>query len=814
MNVQQSKYNSVLIVYDCDSQIFHNINAAKELLAIKGDTCSVDQLLNCNDFLNRKDSEIFRSKLADASTSDEPYVTYMKSLVKSAERKNIFCQIGFVCAEPKRSVAVIFTFMNAFNETSVQKLDQLTGINTRAAFVKEADLWLQGLSEEDLMKTVMIYFDVQRFKIINEMFGMTEGDRLLIHIANVISESVGENGIVCRIGSDRFCLLTKTIIRDIPEFIENLFENISSYPLSFEIACNAGIYLFNGKRRAADSAIGRAIMAQSPIKGSYTKRYNYYTETLRSNLLTEQEITGLMRAALEEEQFVICYQPQYNHSTGMLVGAEALVRWKHPEKGLISPGVFIPVFEKNGFITALDLYVFDRVCHYIRKCLDENIHIVPISVNLTRYDIFSQDFIEKLEESRSKNDVPSKYIRIEITESAALGNSQFINVAVRKLHSYGYIVEMDDFGSGYSSLNILKDIDFDIIKLDMRFLQNENDESNRGGTILSSVVRMVNWLGLPVIAEGVEIVEQADFLRSIGCNYIQGYLYSRPLSENAYHKLLCSSAGIGITAPEMRLLDTMNAANFWSSDSMETLIFSNFVGGAAIFDYHDGKTEILRVNKKYLQEISINLSETELVHADIMDWFNEEGKQIYHNMLELAIETEDEQEAETWRHIELSNCGGGDICIRSTVRMIGKSKNSYLFYAMIRNVTAEKNYYADILDNEKRFRIASEQVDLYFWEYTVATKEMRSCSRCVKNLGIPPFMTNYPESAIEMGIFPPETADMYRDWHRQIDEGVEHLEAVIPLTSERIPFRVRYTTEFDETGRPIKAYASAALVVD
>ena len=152
-----------------------------------------------------------------------------------------------------------------------------------------------------------------------------------------------------------------------------------------------------------------------------------------------------MRAALEEEQFVICYQPQYNHSTGMLVGAEALVRWNHPEKGLISPGVFIPVFEKNGFITTLDLYVFDKVCRYIRKCMNEDSHIVPISVNLTRYDIFSPDFINKLEQSRMKYNVPSKYIRIEITESAALGNSQFINEAVRKLHNYSYIVEMDDF---------------------------------------------------------------------------------------------------------------------------------------------------------------------------------------------------------------------------------------------------------------------------------------------------------------------------------------------------------------------------------
>ena len=263
----------------------------------------------------------------------------------------------------------------------------------------------------------------------------------------------------------------------------------------------------------------------------------------------------------------------------------------------------------------------------------------------------------------------------------------------------------------------------------------------------------------------------------------------------------------------MMLMDTLNVANFWSDDSLETLIFSNFVGGAAIFDFKDGKPEILRVNKKYLAELGMNLTEKELIHKNPLDFFNETGKETYMNMLKLAIETEEEQECETWRTITSPCCGEEKMCIRSTVRMLGKSKDNYLFYAMIRNITAEKKKYDDILDSERRFKMASEQVNIYYWEYTVATKEMRPCFRCMRDLGLPALMTNYPESAIEMGVFPPETADMYRDWHKQIAEGVPELEAVIPLTSGRVPFTVRYTTEFDENGRPVKAYGSAALVV-
>lgn len=420
--------------------------------------------------------------------------------------------------------------------------------------------------------------------------------------------------------------------------------------------------------------------------------------------------------------------------------------------------------------------------------------------------------MEKLEEIRKKYEVPAKYLRVEITESTVVGGIKQVNKIIEQLHECGYLVEMDDFGSGYSSLNVLKDISFDIIKLDMMFLREET-ESNRGGIIVSAVMRMAKWLGMPVIAEGVETVKQADFLRSIGCESIQGYLYSKPLPEDQYEEKLRNST-VGENVQQMRLIDTINACDFWNPKSQETLIFSNFVGGAAIFDYHDGKIEILRVNQKYLQEIGLNQSEKEFIKTDPLSTLDEANRKIYHAMLEQAIQSMDEEECETWRELSSSCCGEERICIRSNVRVIGKSDDDYLFYAMIRNITAEKNRYAEILDSERRFKMASEQVNIYYWEYTVATKEMRPCFRCMRDLGLPAVLTNYPDSAIEMGIFPLEVADMYRDWHRQIAEGVKELEAIIPLTVGRVPFHVRYTTEFDENGRPVKAYGSAALVVD
>ncbi|MBP5707076.1 MAG: EAL domain-containing protein, partial [Spirochaetales bacterium] len=529
--------------------------------------------------------------------------------------------------------------------------------------------------------------------------------------------------------------------------------------------------------------------------------------------LTEQDIVSNMGKALEDKQFVLYYQPQFDHSNGSLVGTEALVRWIHPERGIISPGIFIPIFEKTGFITNLDLYVFEQVCVFLRKRLDEDIPVVPISSNFSRYDIFMPDFVNVLESIRMKYKIPVRFLRVEITESAVVGGSRETNEIVKQLHEKGYIVEMDDFGSGYSSLNVLKDIDLDIIKLDLRFLAEENG-NNRGGTIISSVVRMAKWLSMPVIAEGVETVSQADFLKSIGCDYIQGYLYSKPIPESDYAKLLSNSI-IEATVPQMRLVETLNACNFWDPKSQETLIFSNYVGGAAIFDYHDDKIELLRINQKYLRELGMNLSEYDLIKADPLTTFTDEiDVKVYKQMIQKAIKSGEEEECETWRTMSSDCCGTDTICIRSNIRMIGKSKDSYLFYAMIRNITAEKRRFIALTENDKKFHAISEQANIYSWEYNLQTRDMFPCYRCMRDLSLPPVVHNYPEPAIEAGIFPPEVADDYREWLKQLYKGIDHIEKIYPLTVGRIPFHVRYTLEYDESGKPIKALGSATLVVD
>jgi len=808
MEKQEALGNGVFALYDCMKKTLLCSPELSRLLGGSGSEEPLYALLEQNGGVDGEERRTLDSLLSELAERTGPAVVQTRLSLRDKQGRVVYDRAELSAAAPRRQI--MLTFREGAREAVPAYgcvLNWVTGLMTREAFLKR-------LADPELASGAVVYFDVQRFKVINSLFGMSEGDRLLRHIAGCIRAHLGERDFACQLNADRFAFYMDADRRQIEQRVEAVFDEIAAFGLPFEILCNAGICPLEEAGPAAGKILDCAITAQGQVKGSVTNRFCWYTEELWESLMGDHEITGVMRKALQDREFQIYYQPQYNHSTGMMVGAEALSRWMHPEKGMIPPGRFIPVFEKSGFITQLDEYVFEGVCAFLRRCLDDGLTVVPVSVNLTRYDLFTPGFLDKLAGIRERYGVPARFVRIEITESSALGSSHFINKALAKLHSLGFTVEMDDFGSGYSSLNVLKDIDFDIIKLDMKFFEKEQAPTGRAGTILSSIVRMINWLQLPLIVEGVEVVEQADFLRSIGCDHIQGYLYSKPLPEAEFERLL-REGRTGVPAPHMRLIETMDANRFWSEDSLETLIFSNFVGGAAIFDYHKGgKAEVLRVNEKYLRELGMNLTEKDVINHDPMDYMDFGDLTLYRQTMEKAIETGEEQECETWRTIVSSCCGEERICVRANMRVIGRSKGEYIFYVMIRNITAEKQRLIAVLDNERRFKAASEQINIYYWEYTVATHEMRPCFRCMRDLGLPAVLTNYPDSAIEMGVFPPEVADMYRDWHRQIAEGVPSLEAVMPLTVGRVPFHVRYTTEFDENGRPIKAYGSAALVVD
>lgn len=529
--------------------------------------------------------------------------------------------------------------------------------------------------------------------------------------------------------------------------------------------------------------------------------------------MTEAEFVDAFDKALAEWRIRPFYQPQINHGTGRMVGAEALMRWTDPEFGMQSPADFIPVLEKHDLLYQADVRMFDAACAFLRQCMDRKLPLVPISVNMSRYDVYRHEYVDEIEALREKYGIPVKYLRIEVTESSAIGGMELMKDVIGCLHKHGYVVEMDDFGSGYSSLNILKDLNVDVIKLDMKFLCGE--VSGRGGVILNSVVQMARWLSTPVITEGVETMEQADYMKSLGCNYVQGYLYSRPLDEVAFVEKL-KMTELEPLAPAMQFTEAVDAGKFWDPASMETLVFNNLVGPAALFTFRESteKMEVVRVNKKYLRELGMNMTEQEAISMLSTSHFADDGLKVFVSTIRRAIALGTEETCETWRNVCTKSCGNSKVCLLTDLRAIGSAGDLHLIYSLARNVTREKTLHNELMRSDLRFRAAAEQANVYAWEYEISTHRMRPCFRCMRDLNLPPLLEDYPESAIEAGVFPPETADMYREVMRKIDAGMPEFEAVIPLTVGRIPFHVRYKTEFDENGRPFKAYGSATLVVD
>lgn len=817
--LEQHSDNNV-ITYSIKDKTFKYPESLKTILDVDLENKPVWTVFLENRLTTQETAFYLQRTIEDISKYDKSISFFVETLIRC--RGNIWksFRLGFIRA--KDSPEILITVTDIDNLTIVKgsdayanRYDELTGLFNKATFCSVVNTTIENNREKiNSGKFALIYFDILKFKAVNDIFGIEGGNQLLKHISDIIMKLTNGLGFGARINSDRFAIFVEKEGQELQDFTNELMKNIADFGLSFKIAVNLGIYVTNDHEISASSMIDRAALAQSTIKGSYLKKSCYYTENLRETMLSEQKITGTMAQALENNEFAVYYQPQYNHSTGLLVGSEALVRWIHPEKGMISPGLFIPIFEKNGFITTLDLYVFEQACKFIRKSIDNGWSLVPVSTNFSRYDIFQPNFVEKLETLRKKHDVPVKYIRVEITESAVVGGSDYTNQIVQELHKCGYIVEMDDFGSGYSSLNVLKDINLDIIKFDMKFLA-DSEKSEKGGTIISSMVRMAKWLSLPVIAEGVETLKQADFLKSIGCDYIQGYFYSKPLPEDKYIELLKGNP-VGTTSPNMHMIETMNTFNFWNPESIETIIFNNYIGGAAIFDYQPSThtAEVLRVNEKFVEALGMNLPEKEIIESNPVDMLDEPNRIIVKNTLLKCIETDTQQECECWVNVKSACCGEEKLCLSCGFRMLGKSKDSYLFYISIRNITKEILKIQELSGYENSFKQITEQANIYYWEYNIITHDMKPCFRCMRDLGLPPVVKNYPEPVIESGLFPQDYADMYRDWMKQLENGAEKLEAVIPLTKDRIPFHVRYTTEFDVNGKPVKAYASATLVVD
>lgn len=409
--------------------------------------------------------------------------------------------------------------------------DPLTGLYNRNYFYEKAAGMLAANPEKDFY---LIATDIKGFKFINDLYGDEVGDSVLIDIANTIKELAGKTTLYCRLTADKFCIMidkacfkeeTIVLAQDRLAFVKG-----KDYPIITQV----GIYKIKNKKMPISVMIDRAYLAISENRDDFHKRISYYDDRIRHSRYWEQKLSGELEVAIHDGQLMVYLQPQCDKN-GKVLGAEALVRWDHPVEGMLPPSHFIEMFEKNGMISKLDKFIWESVASILKRWQKMGKEEFYISVNISPIDFYFINIYEEFKSLIEKNDIDPKRMKLEITESTMMRDMERKLKLIEDLRKLGFIMEMDDFGSGYSSLNMLKEIPVDIIKLDMGFLDKTSDKS-KSYKIIEMIVNLSKELGMNVISEGVETEEQLRFLSEIGCECFQGYYFSKPIEVEEFEK--------------------------------------------------------------------------------------------------------------------------------------------------------------------------------------------------------------------------------------------------------------------------------------
>ena len=421
--------------------------------------------------------------------------------------------------------------------------DSLTGIYNRNRFLEKVGDILTAEPDEEYL---MFAFDINDFKFINEVYGKAKADSILILISETISSFAPADAVYCRWSGDVFAIFTKKsdfgteddVIRRNIRGLETAFrsrmdeQNDTKQP----IVIHVGVYETSDLENITPATmIDRCQIAIETIKSDFNNRLVFYDNKIRVNRLWEQRITTELDAAIKNGEIIPYIQPQYN-ADGVLEGGEILARWNHSEQGFLAPYKFIPTFEKNGMIYKLDLCMWENACKILARWKREG-KDWALSVNISPKDFYFLDIYGVITELVSSYRIDPAKLHLEITESAVIDNAQDNIDILRKLREAGFVVEMDDFGSGYSSLNMLKDIPLDVLKIDMVFLDKNTNNYDKSSIILQSIIDMANKLNLSQITEGVETREQLDMLKQMGCKLFQGYYFSKPVPLDEFEKL-------------------------------------------------------------------------------------------------------------------------------------------------------------------------------------------------------------------------------------------------------------------------------------
>ena len=485
-------------------------------------------------------------KISVLGLDDWHLIVVVPTTIISVLQRKIFFGSLIFCFALLVSFALILLFIIRKENKQKEEFfeiaftDIVTGSYNMERFRFETEKLLRDNKEK---KFALVILDIDKFKLINDLYGFRQGDLVLNHVANVLNENINKDKgeIFCRLIGDIFLVLLgykneKELIARVDKLGQGIHNCYAITDINYSISAYFGIYKIE-EELPFYLMLDRASLAKKNAKNSLNKKFTFYDDKALKDVLLTKEIENSMQQALKNEEFKLYFQPKCAFDKTNICGAEVLVRWENSKRGVIPPDQFIPVFEHNGFIIKMDFYVLEHALKSLRTWLDAGLKPCKLSINFSRLHLKEELTLPKIKILLDFYKVPAEFIEIEITEGAVMKNTPEVKRYIEGLHNLGISVAMDDFGSGYSSLNVLKDLPFDTLKIDKEFLRDFGTNP-RTENVLEGIITMLKHMKTSIVAEGVETQEQAKFLRGLNCDLVQGFLYYKPLKEEAFDKLL------------------------------------------------------------------------------------------------------------------------------------------------------------------------------------------------------------------------------------------------------------------------------------
>ncbi len=546
--------------------------------------------------------------------------------------------------------------------------DTLTGLPNMSYFLTLADAGKEEIYKRGKTPGI-VFFDLTGMKFFNEKYGLREGDKLIIAFGNVLKKYF-DNENCGRMGQDHFAVFTE--IDDIESILSKIFDDMLHVNDGRTLPVHVGIYSMKFEDVSASSACDRAKIASDKEKGAYVSKFCVYDENMHEAATHYEYVINSFETAMEEGWIRPYYQQLIRSVNGLVSDEEALARWIDPVKGLIPPDHFIYVLEDAKLIHRLDLFVLECVLKDMEEVKSQNMPLVPVSINLSKYDFELCDIVDEINKRVKASSIPSSMITIEVTESVSSLDAEFVIRQIQRFHEAGFQVWMDDFGNGYSSLNMLQLYEFDLIKFDMRFMREFNI-SKKNHIILRELIQMATKLGLDTVVEGVETIEQVKFLREIGCSKMQGYYFSKPISMSEWYTINKAKIGNVIEDyAESQYYDSIGKTNVvepavnkdfnWKADEF----FGQIPTG--ILEFHDDGIYVMRYNRIFAEF---------LLRANLIDEVNlgyELIKQKNKQSKEFMEFINGDFEIGKWERVD--NIVEGDLSLNLFIKLIGVNPKS------------------------------------------------------------------------------------------------------------------------------------------